>query len=315
MKSNVKYVMSFCFTMIMIWFAFCFPAAAIEEEKEEDGGGSSIDLARMSERIENGQLEVPEDFRERLALYQCVAQAVDEYAETNHIDDVFSCNLWESLLYGSRGFSVLPGLSEDESREYPFGNKSYEYPFGNIDKAGFMRDSYQLKLEGEEHVLYAEINVPEEKVFLYPEEEGRLNFDDGNPEAYKKLRRIKTEEGQLIEYDVGYYVENDWPDMEQEDDHFGEVSLEELEQLDFLRLPEGVSEQVGANLYLSVASALKRYIEENRIEEVFYFDAKEDIVSSVTNMIFTCRVRSRSMTLYIDLDGANMRCHVYRVEE
>ena len=93
------------------------------------------------------------------------------------------------------------------------------------------------------------------------------------------------------------------------------MGLEELENLDFLKVPEGASASYSAGVYLDVASVLKRFLEENQIEEIFYFDIAEDVVSEVTNMIFTCRVRSRNRTLYIDLDTVNMKAHVYQVEE
>lgn len=53
----------------------------------------------------------------------------------------------------------------------------------------------------------------------------------------------------------------------------------------------------------------------------FYFNADRDIVSNVTNMIYTCRIRGVSRTLYIDIgsyltfDETDIRCHAYQVEE
>ena len=64
-----------------------------------------------------------------------------------------------------------------------------------------------------------------------------------------------------------------------------------------------------------MASVLKRYMEEKQLDDVFYFDANKDIIVQVTNMIYTCRLRSRERTLYIDIDGYNMKAHVYEVEE
>ena len=52
-----------------------------------------------------------------------------------------------------------------------------------------------------------------------------------------------------------------------------------------------------------------------KIEDVFYFDAEKDNITGVTNMIFTCRLRGKTRTLYIDIDAVNMKCHVYEVEE
>ena len=115
---------------------------------------------------------------------------------------------------------------------------------------------------------------------------------------------------------MDFCVEVDWDDLKREDDHFSEVDFDEIENLDFLKVPEDTREYYNVGLYLDVASLLKRYLEENRITgEVFYFDSDKDDISRVTNMIFTCRVRSRNRTLYIDLDAVNMKGHVYQVEE
>lgn len=100
--------------------------------------------------------------------------------------------------------------------------------------------------------------------------------------------------------------------MEVIDDHFAGVSLDELQSLDYLKFPDNLC--CYQSIYLSVSSILKRYMEEHHIEDVFYFDAEKDIIGSVTNMIFTCRLRGENQTLYIDIDAYNMKCHVYEME-
>ena len=171
-----------------------------------------------------------------------------------------------------------------------------------------------MKLEGKEHILYVYVDTQEGKVFVCPEGVIVDFWKVGNPMAYTYIRDVGRGSSEV--YYPDFYVESDWDDLKQEDDHFSEVDIYEIENLDFLKVPEGTREYYGVGLYLDVASLLKRYLEENKItEEVFYFDSDKDIICNVTNMIFTCRVRSINRTLYIDLDTVNVKGHVYQVEE
>ena len=99
--------------------------------------------------------------------------------------------------------------------------------------------------------------------------------------------------------------------MELYDNHLGEVSFDELHELSFLEIPEDV---MNPERYLNVASALKRYVEENQIEGVFYFDVEQGVICQVTNLIYICPVRGNTLILYVDIDGYNMKAHVYQVE-
>lgn len=267
-----------------------------------------MDLGRISMRFEEGQLELPTSFEEELLLYRWIGEAVDQYTTEKGIEDVFHCDLQHDLLYGSREFDV---------REWREGKTAgYEYPMQATDTIVSGREYYQLRLEGSEHILYVEVNMQEGKVILYPSEDGNV-FSDlyelGNSDAYKQIVSV-DDRWPVLEY-PDWYVENDWDDMERADNHLDEVKQEELEHLDYLKLPENAADGYEVIIYLDVASVLKRYIEENQLEEVFYFDAEKDIVSNVTNMIFTCRVRSQNRTLYIDMDGYNLKYHVYQIEQ
>lgn len=79
-----------------------------------------------------------------------------------------------------------------------------------------------------------------------------------------------------------------------------------------MEIPDAIDDPVK---YLNVASVLKRYVDEKQLDDVFYFDAEQDTISQVTNLIYTCRLRGTTMTLYIDIDGYNMKAHIYQVEE
>ena len=310
MKNNLrKSILGMCILIVCIFLqdANQFSSKASESGEESRIDIVYMDLDQISRRFAEGQLNVPEDFRKRLALYQCLVQAVDQYVAENGIEDTFSCELWEGLLYGSREFSVSEWIIDQKG--------VYEYPLPDIDKSMFTQGGYKLKLEGKDSILYVNIDLHEEKVFIFPSEDVDADhYRMGNASAYAYIRR--GENGWPVEYYPDFYVESDWDDLKREDDHFSEVDLDEIESLDFLKVPEDTREYYNVGLYLDVASLLKRYLEENRITgEVFYFDSDKDDISRVTNMIFTCRVRSRNRTLYIDLDAVNMKGHVYQVEE
>ncbi len=263
-----------------------------------------IDLNKTDERLKEGYLDAPEKFRQELFLYQCITETVNQYVMENNIDDTFYFDLKEDWLYGSRKFEVTVGY---------FSTEIYEYPVLGKENIEFEEDSYQFRVEGKKDTLFIEIDFKEDKVYLYPESGNyvRILYPEGNEEAFER----KKKEGKNY---LDAYVKSDWDDLEMEDNHLAGIPYDEIGELDFLIIPDNIHADVIT--YLDVAYALKRYMEENQIEDVFYFDAHQDIISSVTNMIFTCRVRGTSRTLYIDIgiDSSyedSIRCHVYQVEE
>ena len=167
-------------------------------------------------------------------------------------------------------------------------------------------------MEGEDNTLYLDIDIENAKVSVYTTENlGVISGGVGYVDAYREI--VRDEEGQILYY-PDTYVQSDWEDFERVDDHFAGVSFDELGQLEYLKIPEDSMEYY-AVVNLNIASVLKRYLEENQIDDVFSFDAEEDVIAHVTNMIYTCRVRGTTMTLYIDIDGYNMKAHVYQVED
>lgn len=295
--------------LLLVIFAVLLNSIGIRvkaSETKDDALNNSIvpiDLNKTDERLKEGYLDVPEKFRQELFLYQCITETVDQYVTENNIDDTFYFDLKEDWLYGSRKFEVTVGY---------FSTEIYEYPICGRENIEFEEDSYQFRVEGKKDTIYIEIDFKEEKVYLYPESGNyvQILYPEGNEEAFER----KKKEGKNY---LDAYVKSDWDDLEMEDNHLAGIPYDEIGELDFLIIPDNIHADVIT--YLDVACALKRYMEENQIEDVFYFDANQDIISSVTNMIFTCRVRGTSRTLYIDIgiysyeDG--IRCHVYQVEE
>lgn len=253
--------------------------------------------------------ENPEEYKivqtenaENTLLKQWVTEAIKQYTESTETEEVYAFHLKDDLLYGSREFQVVEKIPE---------NGCYEYPLTNENEVKFERNNYKFKLEGKNNNLYVEIDIVEDKLYLYPENGGGVivDYESGNRKAYQQIERGTNNE---ITYYPDYYVEADYPDMECVDNHFAEVSYDELRNLDYLKIPDSI--EGAETVYLDVASALKRYVDENKIEDVFYFNVEEDIISNVTNMIFTCRLKGQKQTLYIDIDSVNMKCHVYPVE-
>lgn len=299
-----------CMLILLLSGIAALTSLPVKAEVQEDSSETEeiyIDLERAENRLEEGMLCVPERFKRELRLYCWLSEAVEYRADESGDGEIFYCDLKEDVLYGTysgknRGFLVY---------DSPF-LEEWEYPISQENTVEFPQDNYQLKVEGTDEILYAVLDLSEELLRLYPEGEVSLWDSNDNLAAYELIRR-NEEEYTIIEYYPDFYVESDWEDMEREDDHFAGVSLEELYNLDYLKLPDELYSR--ENVYLNVASILKRYMEEQQIEDVFYFDMDEDIIARVTNMICTCRLRGEEHTLYIDIDGFNMKCHVYEVEE
>lgn len=283
-------------------------ASETRDENVEKETVRSLELDRTNARLFEGLLDTPESFQRQAVLYEWITEAVNQYVLEKGIDDVFYCNLEEDLL--SEKTQYIINNSSDKWKDYP-----YEYLIEDESKVDMGQGSYKLKLAGQDHILYVDVQVQDKKIYLYPAECEFLvvvDNSDGNIEAYEQIE--SGDDGQIVYY-PDIYVKSDWDDLERIDDHFAGVTTEELEELEYLKLPKGASDSWNVVIYLDVASILKRYVEENQMDDVFYFDADKDIIARVTNMIFTCRLRSQERTLYMDIDSYNMNAHVYEVEE
>lgn len=245
--------------LLLVIFAVMLNSAGIQvmaSETKDDALNNSIipiDLDKADERLKKGYLAVPEKFRQELFLYQCITEALDQYVTENNIDDIFYFDLKVNWLYGSRKFEVSD----------LFSTKIYEYRLLEKEGVEFEEDSYQFWVKGKEDTLYIEIDLKEEKVYLYPESRNyiRISYMEGNKEAYERIR----EEGKNP---LDAYVKSDWNDMKEEDEHLAEVPFKEIGNLDYFIIPE---EDIRGHerIYLNVASALKRYMDEKKIDDVF----------------------------------------------
>lgn len=271
---------------------------------EQNRKNIDVNIEKLKSDLTEGMLDIPERIQRKVVLYEWIMEAVEQYMEEAGIEDVFYCDLENDVLYGDREFILIEAQKAEWER--------FVYPIKNEKGINMRQERYQLMLKGTEHILYMDVNVNDGIVHIYPKESCvAMQVDFGNSVVYELIER--DENGKIIYYPNGY-VESDWNDLLLADNHFAEISLDELKELSFIKVPENATEW-NPWCYLNVASVLKRYIEENQIEDVFYFDVDRDVISHVTNMIYTCRLRGNTMTLYIDIDGYNMKAHVYQVED
>lgn len=274
--------------------------AAELPQNEPNRNAVDIDILQLKESLTEGMLEIPEDVQKKLFLYQLTMDGVERYVSETGRKEVFFCDLENDLLYGDKEIHLLKTQRSD----------MYAYPIKDEAVRDIAKNSYKLTLRGTEYTLYMDVNTRAKVVWIYALWHGAaMQTTEENIAAYELIER--DDDGQIIYY-PDIYVESDWDDLEICENHLGEVSFGELHELSFLKIPEDIG---ASERYFNVASALKRYVEEKQIEDVFYFDAKKDVICQVTNMIYTCRVRGNTMTLYIDIDGYNMKAHVYQVED
>ncbi|NDO51776.1 hypothetical protein FMM75_21140 [Lachnospiraceae bacterium MD335] len=293
------------FCSCVLFMGTLYVAASDNKDAPNETGQAYISLEKAENKFEIGMLDLPKEIRRELIFYQWIMEALGCYAAESGDWEVFYVDIKRDILYGNERFRLTETFRGED-----IDIKSWDYSINQKDIVQFGQDSYQFRIEGAEQTLYAEINLKEGVVHLYPESEVVILYGLGNDEAYKLIKRNENNE---IVYYPDFYVEPDWDDMEVVDDYFAGVSLDEVQNLDYLKIPDDM--HFNQSVYLSVASILKRYIEENQIEDVFYYDAEKDNITGVTNMIFTCRLRGKTRTLYIDIDAVNMKCHVYEVEE
>lgn len=266
-----------------------------------------IDFVKIRETFSKGNLQLPKSFQKELFLYDTVTNAVGEYCSENEVKEVFRLDVERDMF--SEATDII------DSRGEPFC-VSLQW-----EKIDFGEKHFKLEVEGEDHSLYVDVDLEGKKVWLYyPSDE--MGFDDatfggGNPVAYEQ--RVFNEDGGGVKYYPDMYVEQDWDDLGRVDSHFEETydgMFEDLMdgKLDYLVLTGDIRSGT-EDRCINVAVVLARYMEENHIEDVFYFDPDKDIISRVTNMIFTCRLQGKERTLYIDLDDFNIKAHVYEVEK
>lgn len=282
-------------------------ASELQEEETEEI--LEIDFPKVRERLTKGNLILPESFQKEMFLYETVSDAVGAYCQEYRRYSNFSLDVDKDMMYENTEF--LPNGSG--------GKVVFEYPV-DVQGLDFGQKNFKFKIGSQSAILYIEEDLKNQKILIYPPECECLfvsNNWDGNPKAYEQ--RIMNEEGGGVKYYPDMYVTSDWDDFEQEDNHFAETYDGMFEdmidgKLDYLVL-EGDVIGNSYNTYIDVAVVLARYMEENDIEDVFYFDIDKDIICCVTNMIFTCRLRGSTGTLYMDIDAANLKAHVYEVEE
>lgn len=74
---------------------------------EPDREVVNMNILQSKDNLTEGMLEIPEDVQREIILYQWIMEAVEQYISETGIEDVFSCDLENDLLYGDREFRLM----------------------------------------------------------------------------------------------------------------------------------------------------------------------------------------------------------------
>lgn len=213
-----------------------------------------------------------------------VDYAIGKYCNHTKTDNNYQYNIIDSMLHEQ---TKIVG-----DADYRFDLAKEVYPDLSSRK-------YIYKIEGNKDDLIVIIDTYRMKIFIY------LDKRDGNLIVIDDYRQ--DFEAYENNFELEDYIISDW-----DDPFIGEYWSFAADGWENLIIPEDM--EYNQELYGRVIYALKRYCEENQINEKFSFDANEDIVSLVTNMVFTVKVESENRILYIDLDCRRNKFHIYEIE-
>ena len=222
--------------------------------------------------------------KEIMLLQEYVDYGIEMYCMTYGITNDYKCNVLDDEM------KHIQSISADKCLRVDFTT--------DIIKE-LENSKYFYLAKGEEKQLYILVDAHRMKIYVY----------DGERAIVDKYEIDETYDLQAFEnnFELEDCVVSDWSDVLE-----GEYWVEMRDKMEHLTIPE----DVGWNweMYGKVAYIIERYCSENAIEEMFYFDAEEDVVGHVTNMVYTVRVQSKERMLYIDIDGRRYKYHVYEVK-
>lgn len=214
-------------------------------------------------------------------LQDYVKYAVQSYcAETGKIDN-YTFNIFDDMLHNSTKITA---------------NEFFQFDLNKSITRQLAGNKFIFEVKGESNDLYVVIDTYRMKIYVYESDNDSVRVFGGNYDVTVK------------EEDLEKIVECDWEDM-WEEEYYSIVK----EGWAYLSTPSLDDMMINTELYGMVIYSLRRYCEENNIEEQFHFDFSEDLVSSVAARIFTVKVESDSRTLYMDLDLDRNKVHVYEV--
>lgn len=214
-----------------------------------------------------------------------VDYAIEKYCNEKGVENTYSYQLLESMLHHDTHIR---------------GENKYTYDLDRQISSELANNRHIFRITGSENAIYVDINTYRMKMYVYEDIKGEIYVVEGEY-SDKMFDWVELED----------CVQCDWPD-----------DMWEWEYNDFVAngwvylVTPSLEDMITTNpeLYGMVIYSLRRYCEENGIEEVFHFDFLKDKVSNVSPRIVTVKVKSDNRMLYMDIDLNGNKVHVYQVE-
>ena len=214
-----------------------------------------------------------------------VDYAIEKYCDEKGVENTYSYQLLESMLHHDTHIR---------------SDIKYTYDLDRQISSELANNRHIFRITGSENTIYVDINTYRMKMYVYEDIKGEIYVAEGehNDEMFDWMKLEDC-------------VQCDWPDDMWEWEYIDFV-VNGWEYLVTPSFEEGM--HINPELYGMVIYSLRRYCEENEIEEVFHFDFLKDKVSNVSPRIVTVKVESDNRMLYMDIDLNGNKVHVYQVE-
>lgn len=254
------------------------------EKYKENKDNTSSDGEDMRAEI----LISEEEYADLKQLKSFVDYAIQKYCEEKGIENSYTYQLLRNMLHHDTRIK---------------GENKYTYDLNRRISPQLTNDRFTFKMSGQYNTIFVVIDTYRMKMYVYEDIEGEIYVVEGNSSD----REAELYKGEALDD----CVISDWEDMwELEYNEYVSNGWQ------YLTMPEfDERTRINPELYGMVIYSLRRYCEENNIEEMFYFQFPRDKVSNVTSRVFTVKVEGDFRTLYMDIDMDRNKVHVYEVEE
>lgn len=273
------------FTIILLSIVFRYKSEILlyQEQINEYENQISKDEEDFH-KVENIKNSISDQVYNNLEqLSMLIDYTIEKYCEKAEIKDIYQYNVIDNMLhYQTR-------IVEDNY---------YCFDLAKEINPELSNRKFFYKVNGKDNDLIIVIDTFRMKILVYTD-----NRDDN----------LTVIEGEM--YDSEAFTNWEFEDCvisDWDDPFIGEYWGFAYEGWEKLKIPENIAPD--QELYGRVIYALKRYCEENQISENFSFDVDTDIISAVTNMVFTIKLKGENRILYMDLDCRRNKFHVYEVE-
>lgn len=217
-------------------------------------------------------------------LTKLVDYAIQKYCDKKGKDNTYTYHIIENMLHHDIR------IEDDDG---------YIFDLDKIVPSELLGDRFTFQIQGQENLIFVIINTYRMKMYVYEAE--------SNP----RIVEGETVERNVFDSELERIVQCDWPDMWPWE--YNQFVIDGYEYLTTPSFDEMIS--VNPDLYGMVIYSIQRYCEENGLEEMFYFQFPDDLVTSVANRLFTVKVESENRMLYMDIDMNRNKVHIYQVQE